>query len=210
MESILPAHPAVVVSCHLEQPHDDASWRRCIELARSRPGGFEVLWLVRAPHGGEDEELWLARAREIGTLGGFGHHTHWTRPDHAWPTGDVDPAARVREEAAFLRAHDLHATHFCGGAWYTDPEVERAVEELGYVDCTQRGGEPSAGRLPTTHTIGALARAVLARRLPRYLHAYFHDYDLLDAKRRTALVTSLRLLRARGARPYELSVSSSP
>src|SRR5689334_14775326 len=107
MASILPAYPVAVVSCHLERPLDDESWRRCLELARVRPGGFDVLWLVRAPHAGEDEELWIARAREIARLGGFGHHTHWTSPTHARPTGDVDPGARVREEAAWLSEHDL-------------------------------------------------------------------------------------------------------
>ena len=168
-----------------------------------------MLWLVRAPHAGEDEKLWLARAREIAALGGFGHHTHWTSPTHAWPTGEVDPAARVRREASFLRKHDLRATHFCGGAWYSDDEVEQVLTELGYVDCTPRGREPSEGKLPTTHTIGALARAVLSPRLPRYVHAYFHDYDLLDTRRRLALLASLKLLRARGARPYDLSATAS-
>jgi hypothetical protein len=47
--------------------------------------------------------------------------------------------------------------------------------------------------LPTTHSLGALARAVLGR-LPRYVHAYFHDYDLLDPRRRLALELALRLL----------------
>jgi hypothetical protein len=209
MQPILPAHPVVVVSCHLERPLADDTWRSCLELARSRPGGFPVLWLVRPPHDGEDEELWLARAREIAALGGFGHHTHWTSPTHARPTGEVDPAARVREEAAWLRQHGLHATHFCGGAWYTDGDVKQAVAELGYIDCTPRGGGPTERTLPTTHTIGRLARAAATRRLPRYLHAYFHDYDLLDRRRRLALVSSLRLLRLRGARPYDYDVSAA-
>jgi hypothetical protein len=30
--------------------------------------------------------------------------------------------------------------------------------------------------------------------LPRYVHAYFHDYDLLDPLRRTALILSLGVL----------------
>ena len=53
--------------------------------------------------------------------------------------------------------------------------------------------------LPTTHSLGALARAVV-RPLPRYVHAYFHDYDLLDARRRFALVASLALLGRRAER----------
>jgi hypothetical protein len=32
------------------------------------------------------------------------------------------------------------------------------------------------------------------RPLPGYVHAYFHDYDLLDARRRLALGAALRVL----------------
>ena len=56
--------------------------------------------------------------------------------------------------------------------------------------------------LPTTHSFGAVARA-LARRLPPVVHVHFHDYELLDAKRRTALEVVLRVL-ARRRRPTEL------
>ena len=75
-------------------------------------------------------------------------------------------------------------TLFCGGGWYTDADVADACAELGYVDCTPRAsrppylarGEPWAalptparirtrsGRVlravPTTHTLGDLARAM--------------------------------------------------
>jgi hypothetical protein len=47
--------------------------------------------------------------------------------------------------------------------------------------------------LPTTHSLGMLARAFL-RPLPEYLHAYFHDYDLVDPVRRGVLDASLRVL----------------
>ena len=64
--------------------------------------------------------------------------------------------------------------------------------------------------LPTTHSLGRLARAV-PRRLPGYVHAYFHDYDLLDVRRRTALRVSLAVLgrRRRPADPLELSRASA-
>ncbi|HXG75203.1 MAG TPA: hypothetical protein VNJ53_01400, partial [Gaiellaceae bacterium] len=57
--------------------------------------------------------------------------------------------------------------------------------------------------LPTTHSLGDLARA-LARpwSLPAYVHVYFHDTDLLDARRRAALPWLLRLL-ARVAAPAD-------
>jgi hypothetical protein len=52
------------------------------------------------------------------------------------------------------------------------------------------------GILPTTHSVGALARGVLGP-LPRYVHAYFHDYDLLDPLRRRALGVGLAVLSRR-------------
>jgi hypothetical protein len=36
--------------------------------------------------------------------------------------------------------------------------------------------------------------------LPQYVHAYFHDFDLLDARRRVALEVALRILARR--RPH--------
>jgi hypothetical protein len=209
MKTILPARPVavvVVVSCHVERPLDDEAWRRFSALQAARPGGFEVVALLRPPHDGENRELWLERAREAAAHGRLGHHTHWTSPTHARPTGG-NPAARVREEAEWLRANGLEPTLFCGGGWYMDQDVAETLAELGYTDCTARRAGidaveiPSGAslqELPTTHSVGALARAVLARRLPSYVHAYCHDYDLLGARRRLAFVNALRLLRRRG------------
>ena len=182
---------AAVVSCHLEQPLDDETWSRFDALRRRRPGGFEILALIRPPDAafGEDDERWLERAR---TLGAIGLHTHWTSPTHARPTGG-DPAARVRSDAEWMRSHGIEPRWFCGGGWYTDDAVREAVRELGLVDCTERGGTPRSGVLPTTHSLGQLARAVLGP-LPEYVHAYFHDYDLLDTRRRIVLVMSLTAL----------------
>src|SRR5579872_1607382 len=194
-----PAVPVAVVSCHVERPLDDEAWRRFDLLQRRRPGGFDVIALIRPPDPdhGEDEERWLARARSAAARAPLGLHTHWTSPTHARPTGG-DPAAVVREQAAWMRKHDLEPALFCGGGWYTDDEVRAVVADLGLVDCTPRGGVPTAGVLPTTHSLGELARALL-RPLPAYVHAYCHDYDLLDPVRRRALTASLRLLGARRA-----------
>lgn len=178
---------ACVVSCHLERPLDDEAWRRFDRLRRRH----RVLALIRPPDPdfGEDEERWLDRARTLDLLG---LHTHWTSPTHARPTGG-DPAARVRRDAEWMRARGLEPRWFCGGGWYTDDAVQATVAELGLVDCTPRGGVPSAGVLPTTHSLGQLVRA-LPRPLPGYVHAYFHDYDLLDPRRRLALGVALVLL----------------
>jgi hypothetical protein len=192
MRNSVPSPPAAIVSCHVEQPLDDKSWARFDALRRSRPGGFDVIALVRPPDAayGEDEATWLRRARSLD--GPFGLHTHWTSPSHARPTGG-DPAARVRAEAEWMRERGLEPAYFCGGGWYTDDGVRAVVAELGLVDCTPREGLPAPGVLPTTHSLGALARAVL-RPLPGYVHGYFHDYDLLDTRRRLALGAALRVL----------------
>lgn len=161
---------------------------------------FPVAALIRPPHDGEDEERWLERARAAEARGPLGHHTHWTSPTHARPTGG-DPAAKVREEAAWLRERGLRPTLFCGGGWYSDDGVREAVSVLGYADCTSREGLPRIEDglvvLPTTHSLGALAKAVLWRLDRPHVHAYFHDYDLLDRRRRDTLVAALFLLRLR-------------
>lgn len=194
----MPSGTVAVVSCHLERPLDDAAWRRFERLQSARPGGLDVIALVRPPDAafGEDARTWLDRVTRL--RGPLGLHTHWTSPTHARPTGG-DPAQRVRDETAWLRERGLEPRYFCGGGWYTDDAVRAAVQELGLVDCTVRGAEPAPGVLPTTHSLGALARAVL-RPLPGYVHAYFHDYDLLDSRRRAALYVSLALLGRRATR----------
>jgi hypothetical protein len=128
---------------------------------------------------------------------------------------------RVRAEGVRLGELGLAPTLFCGGGWYTDAEVAEACAELGYVDCTPRAqrppylgeGEPWAslptpavvelpsGRelrsIPTTHSLGDLARALPRRVLPEVVHVYFHDTDLLDRRRRALLQVVLRLLARR-------------
>jgi len=218
-----------VVSCHVERPLDDAVWVRFSALQERRPGRFKITALLRpADHAaGEDESVWLERAREAAARGPLGHHTHWTAPDHARPTGG-DPGERVRVEGARSRKLGLAPTAFCGGGWYTDAEVAEACAELGYVDCTPRASRPSylpagepwasldaparvrlpSGRLllaiPTTHSLGDLGRALVRRgSLPTVVHAYFHDTDLLDPRRRAMLRALLPLL-ARAAEPTDL------
>ena len=208
-----------VVSCHAERPLDDLVWIRYLRLLRSRPGGFPIASLLRPPAEGEDAALFLERARAAAALGPFGHHVHWTSPTHARPTGP-DPAGAVRREGAWLREQGLEPAFFCGGGWYTDSDVIEAVADLGYVDCTATAWRPpylpadapragldqpawvrlADGRkvleLPTTHSLGAAAKA-LAGSLPPIVHVHFHDYELLDAKRRAALTATLVILARR-------------
>ena len=133
-----------VVSCHVERPLDDAVWRAFAELQERRPGGLAIAALLRPPDaaaGELDEDTWLARAREAAARGPLGHHTHFTSPTHARPTGG-DPGERVRREGAWLRERGVTPTLFCGGGWYTDRSVAEACAELGYADCTPRTTRP--------------------------------------------------------------------
>ena len=214
-----------VVSCHVERPLDDRVWERFAALQQARPGGFAIAALIRPPDpvAGEDAGVWLARAREAAGRGPFGHHTHWTAPDHARPTDDLDPAARVRGESVWLREQGLEPTLFCGGGWYSDLGVAEACADLGYVDCTATAYRPaylppdaprlglaapasvilpSGARLlelPSTHSLGMLAREVLAPGGLRseLVHVHVHDTDLVDTRRRLALVWALRALARR-------------
>jgi hypothetical protein len=214
-----------VVSCHVERPLDDRVWARFEALQAARPGGFPVAALIRPPdpEAGEDEAVWLERARRAAELGPLGHHTHWGGPGHARPVSDARhvPGTDVRREGTWLRETGLRPTLFCGGGWYTDEGVAEAVAELGYADCTATSFRPPylpdgaprlhldapallelpSGRrlleLPSTHSIGMLVRA-LPRRLDEPLvHVYFHDTDLLDRRRELALRIGLRVLALR-------------
>jgi hypothetical protein len=206
-----------VVSCHVERPLDDRIWERFSRLQAR----WRIAALIRPPAEGEDAELWLERAREAAVRGPLGHHTHWGGPSQARPTGG-DPAARVRREGIWLREQGLAPTIFCGGGWYFDAAVAAAVADLGYADCTATAFVPSylaadAPRLgaevpcrlglegdrellelPTTHSLGMLARALAG--LPRYVHVYFHDTDLLDRRRVATLEGCLRVLGLRAER----------
>ena len=217
-----PAERYAVVSCHVERALDDDVWARFSALQERRPGGFRIAAMMRPPDvaAGEDEIVWLGRARAAAQNGPLGLHTHWTAPDHARPTGG-DPAVRVREQADWLRARGLDVSLFCGGGWYIDTAVAETLADLGYTDCTATAFRPRyladaaprlaasnpcyvrlpTGRslleLPTTHSIGMLARGLLAPYRGQIVHAYFHDTDLLDGRRRTALTFGLAFLGAK-------------
>jgi len=218
-----------VVSCHVERPLDDRVWRAFADLQRRRPGGLAIAALIRPPDaaaGEVDEALWVERARAAAERGPLGHHTHFTSPSHARPTGGPT-GELVRREGAWLHERGLEPRLFCGGGWYTDRSVAEACAELGYTDCTPRSVRPRylpdgaawaelaspavvglAERdcddqsqtnerlpvVPTTHGVGDLVRALVGRGLPDRVHAYFHDTDLVDLRRRALVVLALRLL----------------
>ena len=196
-----------VVSCHVERPLDDRVWAAFTRLQERRPGGLAVAALMRPPDaaaGESDEERWLARAREALDRGPLGHHTHFTSPTHARPTGG-ETGARVLREGAWLRERGLAPTLFCGGGWYTDRAVALACAELRYTDCTPRPTRPRLSRRARCVGAARLAGADRGRRrrappvradharagrsrsrarpragCRRGVHAYFHDTDLLS------------------------------
>jgi hypothetical protein len=212
-----------VASCHVERPLDDRVWAAFAALQERPPGGIPVAALLRPPDrdaGEDDEATWLERARAAAARGPLGHHTHFTGPAHARPTGG-DPSARVAREGAWLREQGLAPSLFCGGGWYTDASVAEACAALGYADVTPRASRPSylpdgaawaeldrpvrirlgAASLvavPTSHGAGDLLRS-LARPggLSARVHTYFHDTDLVDPRRRRLIVLGLRLLARR-------------
>jgi hypothetical protein len=206
-----------VVSCHVERPLDDHAWSAFSRLQARRPGGLPIAALMRPPDpgAGESESLWLARARIAAVNGPFGLHTHWGGVEQARPTGG-DPAAVVSAQIDWLQERGLRPLLFGGGGWYIDEPVARVLAERGLADCTATAFRPSylaedaprlsaaepvrlrtaAGmlvELPSTHSAGMAARAVLWR-LPAYVHVYFHDTDLLGARRRRQLEQTLVVL----------------
>ncbi len=219
-----------VVSCHVERPLDDRVWSLFSRLQARRPGGFAIAALMRPPDrvAGEPEEPWIERAREAASRGPLGHHTHFGGPETARPPAG-GAAERVRREADWLREVGLAPRFFCGGGWYMDSELAEALADLGYVDCTATAfplpylpqGAPHLmlpgpawlrlgdGRrlleLPSTHSLGTAARAVLRPRglQPTVVHVHFHDWDLLDRRRKAALVATLAVL-GRRRRPTDL------
>ena len=91
-----------MVSCHVERPLDDRVWAAFSALQRRRPGGLAIAALMRPPDtdaGEHDDETWLRRANDAAARGPLGHHTHFTSPTHARPTGG-DPGGRVRRAGA--------------------------------------------------------------------------------------------------------------
>ena len=223
-----------VVSCHVERPLDARVWLAFAALQRRPPGGIPVAALIRPPDseaGEHDETTWLERARAAAALGPLGHHTHFTSPTHARPTGG-EPGERVAREGAWLRGRGLSPTIFCGGGWYTDAAVAEVCADLGYVDVTPRATRPAyltdgaawaeldrparidlgatmLTAVPTTPGAGDLLRGVVRPGLPAQVHAYFHDTDLVDPRRRSLITLGLWVLSHRRPRSDLDAVAAS-
>jgi hypothetical protein len=214
--------PFATVSCHVEQPLDYECWSRFRELQARQPGGFRIAALMRPPDpaAGENQSSWVEHARSAAARGPLGHHTHFVSASMARPaTASPEHGERVRREAEWIAAGGLAPTLFCAGGWYMDEQVAEAVAAAGYTDCSATAFHPgylaadaprlSAAapvrvelpsgahllELPSTHSLGMLSRAVLRPSLGAgVIHVYFHDTDLLSARRRRALVATLALL----------------
>ena len=81
--------------------------------------------------------------------------------------------------------------------------VLATVASIYYVGATMLAA------VPTTHGAGELLRALVRPGLPEQVHAYFHDTDLVDARRRQLIALGLRLLARRRPRSDLDAVAST-
>ena len=178
---------------------------------RADASGRRARWRGRGERGSSERGRPPRTGRSVTTRTG---RLPTTPARRGGPTGE-----RVLAEGRRLRELGLEPTLFCGGGWYTDADVAAACAELGYVDCTPRARRPSylapgeawaslaeparirlpSGRLlaaiPTTHSLGDLARALSRpRSLPSLVHVYFHDTDLAGRAADAAVRALLILL----------------
>ena len=167
-----------VVSCHVERPLDDRVWAAFAALQERPPGGISRRGADPAarPEAGEHDERALARARPRGgRRGPLGHHTHFTGPTHARPTGgdpggrvrgrELAPRARARPDA-LLRRRLVHGRRRWrrparrSGTW-TARRGRRArrISPAGRLGGARRAGadrprRPTLAAVPTTHGAG--------------------------------------------------------
>lgn len=214
--------PYAVLSCHVERVLDDRVWRLFGDLHAGRPFGFVPTPLIRSPALAEGEAggLWLERVRALVAHAPFGQHTHFGGVHHSRPCVAGGTGALVRSEAAWLREHGLAPEWFCGGGWYLDGDVAGAVADLSYADTTAVTVVPpywiegarhlpipgpawvrlDDGRrffeMPSSHSLGTAVRDLLRRGTLRepVVHVHFHDWELLDRRRRAGLLAVLRVL----------------
>ena len=225
-----------VVSCHVERPLDDRVWARFSRLQAARPGGFRIAALMRPPdpETGEDETIWLERARTAAAHGPLGHHTHWTSPTHARPTRRRRrraraPRRRVAAGAgppphALLRRRLVHGRvgRRAPSPSSATPTAPRRASDPRTSTTGRRGSRsmhpdgsrfPTGGELlelPTTHSLGMAARAALSRRgsAEPVVHVYFHDTDLLDRRRAPRSASRSRCSAAAGPPPTSIGSPS--
>ena len=198
-----------VVSCHVERPLDDAVWEAFARLQERPPGWSRRRGADATARrgGGRARRGALARtcARGRSIARPLGHHTHFTSPTHARPTGG-DPgrtgaargrlAPRPRPDAdALLRRRLVHRPRRRGrvrgarvrrlhptGDPARLPRGDAAWAELAAPAAIELGdGVVAAGRPDDARRGRPRARAGAAASYRRRVHAYFHDTDLLDA-----------------------------
>ena len=212
-----------MVSCHVERPLDTAVWDRYRDLCIARPGWVSHR-LAAATAGRRRGRGAVRRARPRGDGARAVRAPHALdvadaraadrrrRPGGAGAARGT-LAARARARAALLLRRRL--VHRCGSdERRRRPGVRRFHRDArrGRRSCRPTRRAPSLdapawirlddGRrvfeLPSTHSLGSAARA-LAGDLPRAVHVHFHDYELLDRKRRAALLARAAAARAAAA-----------
>ena len=224
-----------VVSCHVERPLDDAVWAAFADLQRRRPGGFAVAALMRPPDaeaGEHDEELWLAARPR-------GRRPRAARPPHALHEPDPRTPDRRRHRAhgCGARARGCATAGWrrrssaaaAGTPIATSPRHARSSGTStarrgrpGPATCSATRRGRSSRRLPSSTSTASrcrscrrpTARATSRGRwrgpgCPDRVHAYFHDTDLLDSRRRTLIVLGAAAPRPPPAR-RPISTRSGP
>ena len=83
---------------------------------------------------------------------------------------------------------------------------DKVVHVYNWIDYV---GPTTLAAVPTTHGAGELLRALVRPGLPEQVHAYFHDTDLVDARRRQLIALALRLLARRRPRSDLDAVAST-
>ena len=156
------------------------------------------------------------------------------RPEPVEAGGPEHPEERVRSEAAWLRDHGLEPRFYCAGGWFMTEALAGVLADAGYVDCSAPAFAPGFldgqariavaqpawlsiegnGRrlleLPSTHTLGMAVRLAMSglRNAPPVVHVCFHDWELVDRRRRVALRWALSVL-GRRCRRLDLSELAS-
>ena len=217
-------------------PRRAAAGRRGVAAVRAlqarRPAGFRDRGADAAAATGDGEDRAAAGSSAHAPpprAGPFGHHTHWTAPDHARPTGG-DPAARVRERGRVAARARPRAALFCGGGWYIDaarrgrgrrarlrrlhgdarsgrrtsPRTRRASGSHSRGWLALADGRARCSSCPTTHSLGMLAAGSLGG-CRAVVHVYFHDTICSTAGAPPRSASRLARARAAAGPPADLS-----
>ena len=213
-----------VVSCHVERPLDARVWAR-VRRTAAAPAGRDSRRSAHPASGlrggrARRDDLARARARRGRPRASRPPHAlhepdarpaDRRRPGRAGrPGGSVAPRARALRRPSSAAAAGTRTQAWRRHVPRSDTWTSRRGRRARRTCRTGPPGRSSTGRrgstsaprpcstaVPTTHGAGDLLRAVVRPGLPAQVHAYFHDTDLVDPRRRRLIALGLRLLARR-------------